>query len=905
MMAEHDIVVDHSTLYGMSYMSMHVGAIFISFDAVAISGITIEALKIAKSLAKNGIKSYLDLGYDIKIDKGKFNKLYDHEKDIYKGIFTLVRVDDINSVPHYNVNFIQHSHNVLIGQKISVSSKEQEEIVFAISESSRQLAHRIVQLWENLNISYVIVENGTLPENIIYTKSLYLAIEAYGKRHGLDNFVIWRDHDLMWNSEKTVMKYGPAPYPYAIKPVKSSHITYVTLNNHLKNKLEEWCHHEVEIMVKKNTYDFTGQGNDTSIRENLSIRDNDILIARTTRIIPQKRLDRDIYLIHQLNQRFLQNNIDRKVFLVVAGDPHENPPCYQELNALAQKLNVVSFVKFMGSLQHEYMPLQEESITIEDLYFSCDLVSFLTSWDYDSYGNPVGEAISCRRCYITTSYEYYWEVYGQYGFEAPVMAISEGKDGLPEEAFISDLYQFLNNAQLMNDVAQKNFSIGQQVLSNNVINMLDLNYSGVNMRDNIFVSVVLPVYNESNRIDDVLVSLFNQKTHNNMMTHDSYELIIVDNNSTDDSIEKINTFKTQNPSMDIHIIQETIQGVSSARKRGMDYASLRSKARDSRLGVKNKYYIASADADCTVDSYWLHALIEKMVAENGDLGTCNYYYNEESFRKRPNLFNEIQKTLRCRDMSFSLFGGFPDGKGFAVERGIYDKVGGIEIFYQLNNGRFVEHLSDDWDFGIRVIAWGGKPVYARDSRVEINSRRVDIMLEEVITGIAYGQDGIIIMKDVRPDVVKQQPALRDTPPEQAQQAWFYSIKDYVPKNIVLPALLNPHILLENIAVREFFTGSVADRLYQRIHEIKHESRIIDFKPIHAYKTPAYRLYFEFRDEIFSAMRRTVGEDIGFPPPLPVCFDAVKSKDFERFVYYFCEDRESGEAHNYFANGGVF
>ncbi|MEQ9896871.1 glycosyltransferase family 2 protein [Pectobacterium parmentieri] len=373
------------------------------------------------------------------------------------------------------------------------------------------------------------------------------------------------------------------------------------------------------------------------------------------------------------------------------------------------------------------------------------------------------------------------------------------------------------------------------------------------MRNDIFVSVVLPVYNESDRIDQVLLSLLYQKTHDNLITHDTYELIIVDNNSTDDSINKINDFKVRHPYIDIHVIKETIQGVSSARKRGMDYASLRSKVRDARLGVNKKHYIASADADCIVDPYWLHALIEKMVQENGDLGTCNYYYNEDTFLNRPNLLREIQKTLRCRDMSFSLFGGFPDGKGFAVERTLYDNVGGIEIFYQLDNGRFVEHLSDDWDFGIRVIAWGGKPVYARDSKVEINSRRVDTILEDVITGVAYGQDGIIVMKDVRPETEKQKAILRDTTPQQSQQAWNYSIKDYVPKNIVLPALLNPTILLDNRAVREFFTESVADRLYQRIHEIKHDSRIIDFKPIHSYKTPAYRLYFEFREDIFSAM----------------------------------------------------
>jgi glycosyltransferase involved in cell wall biosynthesis len=425
------------------------------------------------------------------------------------------------------------------------------------------------------------------------------------------------------------------------------------------------------------------------------------------------------------------------------------------------------------------------------------------------------------------------------------------------------------------------------------------------MRDSIFVSVVLPVYNESDRIDEVLISLFNQKTKDNLITHDSYELIIVDNNSTDDSVAKINAFSAKNPSMDIHVIDEKVQGVSSARKRGMDYASLRSKARDSRLGQKRKHYIVSADADCTVDTYWLYELINTMVSQQGDLGTCNYYYNAEDFEKRPNLFNEIKKTLRLREYSFSLFGGFPDGKGFGVERGLYDTIGGIEIFYQLNKGRFVEHLSDDWDFGIKVIAYGGKPVYARNSYVEINSRRVDTILDEVINGVAYGSDGIIIMKDVRPDVEQQKPTLVDTTPAESKQAWDYSVKDYTPKNIILPALLNPYILLENSEVRDFFSGPLADKLYRRIHELKHEMRIIDFKPIHAYKTPAYRLYFEFRDEIFAAMRRAVGDDIGYPPALPACFDQVKAEDFTRFVYYFCEDRESGEAHNYFANGGVF
>ncbi|WP_256577704.1 MULTISPECIES: glycosyltransferase [unclassified Pseudomonas] len=885
-------------------MSMHAGALFISFDAVAVSGITVEALKTAKSLEPKGVTCYLDLGYDIKVDKGNFNKPYEEENALYRSVFTLVRVEGLDTIPHYSAAFIESVNDVLIRQRKAATPEEQQRLLAAVDESAQALAVRMVHLWQRLNIRYLIIENGTLPENIIYTRALYLAIDIHGARQGLGNFVIWRDHDLMWNSEQGALKYGPEPYTHAVKPVPSPYITYVTLNQNLKHKLEAWCDHAVQVQVRKNTYDFGGQRTYRSLRAQLDIRDNDLLIARTTRIIEQKRQDRDIHLVARLNRLFAETGSQRKVYLVIAGDPQEQPAYFEQLQQLAAQLQVEPFIKFIGSLPHADMCHTPEAIRIEDLYHACDLVSFLTSWGYDSYGNPVGEAISHQRCYITTGYEYYQEVYGQYGFEAPVMAVSQEADGLPDEAFVHAVYHLLNDPPRRQAIAQKNFALGQRTLSNDLIAMLDFNATGGTMREQVFVSVVLPVYNESDRIDPVLRSLYEQKTQGGLMTHSTYELIIVDNNSTDDSVAKVEAFKAKHPSLDIHVIRETTQGVSSARKRGMDYAATRSRARDMTFGSHQRHYIASADADCTVDPYWLHALIEKMMAEQADLGTCNYYYDPAAFAERPNLFNEIQKTLRCREMSFSLFGGFPDGKGFAVERELYEQVGGIEIFYQLEQGRFVEHLSDDWDFGIRVIAWGGKPVYAHGSRVEINSRRVDTLLEEVITGNAYGRDGIIVMKDVRPGQ-QRGPAFCDTTAEQTQQAWDYSIKDYVPKNIVLPVLLNPQWLLEREDIRAFFQGPVADRLYERIGQIKHETRVIDFKPIHAYKTPAYRLYFEFRDEIFSALRRAVGEDIGYAPPLPACFEGVKPEDFQRFVYYFCEDRESGEAHNYFANGGVF
>ncbi|TWI44906.1 hypothetical protein IP92_04081 [Pseudoduganella flava] len=455
-------------------MRKQTSAIFISFDAVAVSGITVEASKIARQLAAKGIRCYLDLGYDIKVDKGRFGQPYDAEREIYDGVFTLVRIADIASIPDYNVGFIDYAHQVLIGGTVPAAPAEQQAILLAIERAAGRLTERLLQQWERLGIGYVFVENGTLPENIIYTKALYLAIATYGKRHAKGNFVIWRDHDLMWNSEQTATKYGLPPYRHAVKPVRSPYITYVTLNHHLKHKLEEWCDNGVVVTVKKNTYDFSKGQRRRDMRKTLGIREQDVLVARTTRIIPQKRLDRDIALVHRLNALYRRDGVDRNVYLVVAGDPGEHPGCYDGLRALADALGVQPFVKFVGALQHSFMPGQEHVDTIEDLYHSCDLVSFLTAWDYDSYGNPIGEAISAERCYITSSYEFYWEVYGRYGFAAPVMRTSAEQDGLPDDGFVSEVHKLLGDRAAMREIAQKNYRIGRSVLADNVVNILDL-----------------------------------------------------------------------------------------------------------------------------------------------------------------------------------------------------------------------------------------------------------------------------------------------------------------------------------------------------------------------------------------------------------------------------------------------
>ena len=83
--------------------------------------------------------------------------------------------------------------------------------------------------------------------------------------------------------------------------------------------------------------------------------------------------------------------------------------------------------------------------------------------------------------------------------------------------------------------------------------------------DNIRVSVIIPVYNEEKYISATLDSVLNQD-------FDSYEIIVVDDGSTDRTSEIVNE-KLSDSEIPHKIIRQENKGVSAARNRAIDEAS--------------------------------------------------------------------------------------------------------------------------------------------------------------------------------------------------------------------------------------------------------------------------------------------------------------------------------------------
>lgn len=81
-----------------------------------------------------------------------------------------------------------------------------------------------------------------------------------------------------------------------------------------------------------------------------------------------------------------------------------------------------------------------------------------------------------------------------------------------------------------------------------------------------FVSILIPAYNAGKYITACLESLASQ-------TFKDFEIIVSNDGSIDDTLDKIDTFKAHHPDLDITIISNPNGGVSLARKRALERAT--------------------------------------------------------------------------------------------------------------------------------------------------------------------------------------------------------------------------------------------------------------------------------------------------------------------------------------------
>ena len=161
--------------------------------------------------------------------------------------------------------------------------------------------------------------------------------------------------------------------------------------------------------------------------------------------------------------------------------------------------------------------------------------------------------------------------------------------------------------------------------------------------ENIDLSIIVPAYNSSDYIKECISSVLMQKTSYN------YELIVINDGSKDDTLEKINLFKENKH---LKIITQENKGFSGARNRGIDES----------LGK----YIMFLDSDDLLCENSIEKLIKTAKEKKSDIVQGSYY----TFNKNGNKFyTNITPTEKNKEISVP---GFPWGKVYKAK--LFEKV---------------------------------------------------------------------------------------------------------------------------------------------------------------------------------------------------------------------------------------
>ncbi|MFW6317955.1 MAG: glycosyltransferase [Halorubrum sp.] len=200
-----------------------------------------------------------------------------------------------------------------------------------------------------------------------------------------------------------------------------------------------------------------------------------------------------------------------------------------------------------------------------------------------------------------------------------------------------------------------------------------------------FVSVVIPVYNDPSGVRTAVEALVDQSYPSSR-----YEVIIVDNDSTDATLEVARTAAAAHPEL-FRVERETdVQSSYAARNTGIE--------------ASEGEILGFLDADATPDSDWIESAVSAMVERDIPYAGCRV-------------------DIECSEPTYA--GRYNVATGFPIQRYIteYDFAPTCALFVERDVIRDVGPFDDglvsggDLEFGRRVAAAGWKQRYVPEARV--------------------------------------------------------------------------------------------------------------------------------------------------------------------------------------------
>ena len=230
------------------------------------------------------------------------------------------------------------------------------------------------------------------------------------------------------------------------------------------------------------------------------------------------------------------------------------------------------------------------------------------------------------------------------------------------------------------------------------------------------ISVIVPVYNVEKYLKKCLNSLLEQDYQN-------YEIILINDASTDSSLSICNQFAKQSDRIKLFNLK-TNQGISNVRNIGLQYCS--------------GQYVAFVDSDDYVSPKFLSSMYSAMKEKKADIVCCNHFcfrnnkktlkvasQNQNSFQLTRSEFIQLVFTLKLSRKMQVLFQGFMWNKLFRRKL--------------LTNVHFESHCAEDELFlsnifsRVNTVYYVGEPLYFYNIRDNSLSHVNSFVLDQLKT----------------------------------------------------------------------------------------------------------------------------------------------------------------------------
>lgn len=186
-------------------------------------------------------------------------------------------------------------------------------------------------------------------------------------------------------------------------------------------------------------------------------------------------------------------------------------------------------------------------------------------------------------------------------------------------------------------------------------------FSRKNLQLNFPVSIIIPFRNEEKKIDYVIQDILNQEYPAHL-----YEIILINDHSTDESVAKIQAIEDKNKTLKILHLSGG-EGKKQAIKYGIDYSS--------------HNLVITTDADCRINKHWLSTIVSFYLQNKSKVIIGPVLFEEER-----NFFSKLQ-SIEFLSLVASSAGAVGVGKPIMANGAnlIFEKQLYYEVYSKLIN----------------------------------------------------------------------------------------------------------------------------------------------------------------------------------------------------------------------------